>query len=97
MGERRPGPPINSGRVKISSSLALLFLTVDADARPGDGLEADGLDFLFAIHTDTVCTEVHPVDGLFDGAEKLCLRFSTFFARRGARYRLVTSIAATVG
>ena len=41
LGERSPGPRISSGRVKISSSLALFFLAVDADAGPGNGVEAE--------------------------------------------------------
>src|SRR5262245_28459478 len=65
---------INSGRVKISSSLALLFLTVNADARPGDGFEASGFDLLLAIHADAVRSEIHSVDRFFDGAEELGVR-----------------------
>jgi hypothetical protein len=69
--EGHPKLQITSDRVKFSSSLALLFLAVDADARPRNGVESGGFDFFFAIHADSVDPLIHPMDRLFDGAKDL--------------------------
>ncbi len=51
--------------------LGLFSLALNADARPGNGLEADFRYRLFAIHADSKDPGVDPVQGFVYGAKQL--------------------------
>jgi len=70
-GERGPGQPLRSVGVKNPSSLALLFLAVDADASPWNGVEPGGFDFFLAVHADSINALIHPMDCFFNRAKDL--------------------------
>src|SRR5688572_6331319 len=72
-GEPGPRSSLRSAGVKNPSSLALFFLAEDADAGPRNSVQAGTFDFFLAVHTDAVCSLIHPVDGFLDGAENLCI------------------------
>jgi hypothetical protein len=53
-------------RLGSGESALLLRLAVDADARPGNGLEADRRDLVLAFHADSVGALLDAVNRLFD-------------------------------
>src|SRR5262245_26251868 len=60
--------------IRYFLALVLFRFALDADTGPGNGFQAGGSDFIFAILADAVSALINAMDRIFDGAEELVVR-----------------------
>lgn len=89
----RSGVRVNAG------SLVLFFLAIDADLGPGNGLQANRSDLLFAIDANSESTGFYPLNSILDGPQQLCIGLFEVYVdlllvrRRGT----VCEVSVTIG
>lgn len=90
---------MRSGVRENGGSLVLFFLAIDADLGPGNGLQANRGDLLFAIDTSPESTGFYPLKRILDSPQQLSIGLLEVYVdlllvrRRGA----VGEVAVTIG